>query len=246
MQAVECWAVAFGDSCSDEQRCLLAGYANGDLRLFDLRTNSLRWQARMHDSWKAEYKYCTHPIQLQSVRASSGLIWHLSVLAVLRGCCLCMQGKVPKGVCSVHFDRADIAMNKFHAAGLEGQQHVFDARTQHPTQACRHCPLQACGQHGLPSVKAVKSAAGVAGVCKGLCQGGPGGHAVALRSAAAEQGPVGRHDRQRQPAPLQVPLPRPEVGVFGSFCTSGERNSAARKGRFCMLSKGIVLCRAGA
>ena len=44
MQAPDCWALAFGDSFSNEQRCLLAGYANGDLRLFDLRTNTLRWQ----------------------------------------------------------------------------------------------------------------------------------------------------------------------------------------------------------
>ena len=36
----ECWTVAFGDCHSEEQRCVLAGYDNGDLKLFDLRTNT--------------------------------------------------------------------------------------------------------------------------------------------------------------------------------------------------------------
>ena len=35
--ARDCWAVAFGDACDDAQRCVAAGYANGDVKLFDLR-----------------------------------------------------------------------------------------------------------------------------------------------------------------------------------------------------------------
>jgi hypothetical protein len=38
-QARDCWAVAFGDMYSDEERALLAGYDNGDVKMFDLRTN---------------------------------------------------------------------------------------------------------------------------------------------------------------------------------------------------------------
>jgi WD repeat-containing protein 92 len=36
----DCWTVAFGNAFSDEERCFAAGYDNGDLKLFDLRTNS--------------------------------------------------------------------------------------------------------------------------------------------------------------------------------------------------------------
>ena len=45
VQAPDCWAVAFGNSFTDEERCLLAGYSDGHIRLFDLRTNTMRWQA---------------------------------------------------------------------------------------------------------------------------------------------------------------------------------------------------------
>jgi hypothetical protein len=36
-------------------------------------------------------------------------------------------------VCSVEFDRKDIEMNKLVATCLESSFHVFDMRTQHPT-----------------------------------------------------------------------------------------------------------------
>jgi hypothetical protein len=37
----DCWAVAIGNSFNDEERCVLAGYDNGDVKLFDLRTNKV-------------------------------------------------------------------------------------------------------------------------------------------------------------------------------------------------------------
>ena len=40
----DCWTVAFGDSHNDEDRCVVAGYDNGDVKLFDLRTNTVRWE----------------------------------------------------------------------------------------------------------------------------------------------------------------------------------------------------------
>jgi len=39
----DCWTVAFGNSYNDEERCVLAGYDNGDVKMFDLRTNKERW-----------------------------------------------------------------------------------------------------------------------------------------------------------------------------------------------------------
>jgi WD40 repeat protein len=43
-KARDCWTVAFGNSFSDEERCIAAGYDNGDVKLFDLRMNKLRWE----------------------------------------------------------------------------------------------------------------------------------------------------------------------------------------------------------
>ena len=81
--------MAFGDSHSDTERCVLAGYDNGDLKLFDLHTGQPRWQTSLGN-----------------------------------------------GVCGVQFDRRGIPQNKFAAACLESQYHIFDARTLHPVQVC--------------------------------------------------------------------------------------------------------------
>lgn len=43
--ARDCWSVAFGNSYNDEERAVLAGFDNGDVKLFDLRTNTMRWEA---------------------------------------------------------------------------------------------------------------------------------------------------------------------------------------------------------
>ncbi|CAM9263038.1 unnamed protein product [Phaeothamnion confervicola] len=45
--ARDCWTVAFGDSYSDQDRCVAAGYDNGDLKLFDLRANAVRWETNV-------------------------------------------------------------------------------------------------------------------------------------------------------------------------------------------------------
>lgn len=39
----DCWAVALGNSHSGEDRAIASGYDNGDVKLFDLRANSLIW-----------------------------------------------------------------------------------------------------------------------------------------------------------------------------------------------------------
>jgi WD repeat-containing protein 92 len=43
----ECWAVSFGNAYSDEERCVSAGYDNGDVKLFDLRTQTMRWETNV-------------------------------------------------------------------------------------------------------------------------------------------------------------------------------------------------------
>ena len=49
-QAVrDCWTVAFGNSFNDDERCVAAGYDNGDVKLFDLRTNTLRYETNVNN-----------------------------------------------------------------------------------------------------------------------------------------------------------------------------------------------------
>lgn len=43
----DCWAVAFGNAFNDEDRCIVAGYDNGDVKLFDLRTNTMRYETNV-------------------------------------------------------------------------------------------------------------------------------------------------------------------------------------------------------
>mmetsp|Transcript_11855 Transcript_11855/g.19310 ORF Transcript_11855/g.19310 Transcript_11855/m.19310 type:complete len:361 (-) Transcript_11855:1490-2572(-) len=43
----DCWSVAFGNSFNDEERVVAAGYDNGDVKLFDLRTNTVRWETNL-------------------------------------------------------------------------------------------------------------------------------------------------------------------------------------------------------
>ncbi|KAL0586654.1 hypothetical protein ABG067_003642 [Albugo candida] len=40
----DCWTVCFGNAFNDQERCVVGGFDNGDLKLYDLRTNTLRWE----------------------------------------------------------------------------------------------------------------------------------------------------------------------------------------------------------
>ena len=40
----DCWTVAFGNSYNDEERCVAAGFDNGDVKLFDLRMGRMVWE----------------------------------------------------------------------------------------------------------------------------------------------------------------------------------------------------------
>uniref|UniRef100_A0AAV1TE93 Uncharacterized protein n=1 Tax=Peronospora matthiolae TaxID=2874970 RepID=A0AAV1TE93_9STRA len=46
--AQECWTVCFGNARSGSDRCVVGGYDNGDVKMFDLRTNSIRWETKCH------------------------------------------------------------------------------------------------------------------------------------------------------------------------------------------------------
>ncbi|KAI8925571.1 WD40-repeat-containing domain protein [Entophlyctis helioformis] len=44
---IDTWSVAFGNSYNDEERSVCAGYENGDIKLFDLRTMKLVWETNV-------------------------------------------------------------------------------------------------------------------------------------------------------------------------------------------------------
>ena len=43
----DCWSVAFGNAHSAEDRVIASGYDNGDVKLFDLKTNMLLWETNL-------------------------------------------------------------------------------------------------------------------------------------------------------------------------------------------------------
>ncbi|XP_059607500.1 dynein axonemal assembly factor 10 [Phlebotomus argentipes] len=43
----DCWAVAFGNSFNNSDRCVVAGYDNGDLKMIDLRKMLQRWETNL-------------------------------------------------------------------------------------------------------------------------------------------------------------------------------------------------------
>lgn len=43
----DCWVVTFGNSYNSEERVVAAGYDNGDVKMFDLRTMGLRWESNL-------------------------------------------------------------------------------------------------------------------------------------------------------------------------------------------------------
>lgn len=45
----DCWTVAFGHAYNDQDRCVAAGYDNGDVKLFDLRAMALRWETNINN-----------------------------------------------------------------------------------------------------------------------------------------------------------------------------------------------------
>lgn len=44
---VDTWSVAFGNSHNDLERAVCAGYENGDVKMFDLRTMGLLWETNV-------------------------------------------------------------------------------------------------------------------------------------------------------------------------------------------------------
>lgn len=43
----DCWTVASGDACNDSDRCIVAGFDNGDVKMLDLRSMQIRWETNL-------------------------------------------------------------------------------------------------------------------------------------------------------------------------------------------------------
>lgn len=43
----DCWTVSFGNAHNSEQRVIAAGYDNGDVKLFDLKTQMFLWDTNL-------------------------------------------------------------------------------------------------------------------------------------------------------------------------------------------------------
>lgn len=65
--ARDCWTVAFGNAFSDEDRCVAAGYDNGDVKLYDLRTQSMRWETNVKNGVTA-LEFDRSDIEMNKVR----------------------------------------------------------------------------------------------------------------------------------------------------------------------------------
>ncbi|CAH1400146.1 unnamed protein product [Nezara viridula] len=46
-QKRDCWTVTFGNSYNNEERVVCAGYDNGDIKMFDLKNMSVRWETNI-------------------------------------------------------------------------------------------------------------------------------------------------------------------------------------------------------
>lgn len=51
----DCWAVCFGNAYNTSERVVCAGYDNGDVKLFDLRTMSIRWETNIKNGVRRNY-----------------------------------------------------------------------------------------------------------------------------------------------------------------------------------------------
>ena len=46
-KGTDCWTVAFGDAHNDSERCIVAGYSNGDIKMLDLRSMQIKWETNL-------------------------------------------------------------------------------------------------------------------------------------------------------------------------------------------------------
>ncbi|KAF8568418.1 hypothetical protein P879_08918 [Paragonimus westermani] len=66
----DCWTVAFGHAYNNQDRCLAAGYDNGDVKLFDLRAMKVRWETNVKNG-VCSLQFDRKDIQMNKLVATS-------------------------------------------------------------------------------------------------------------------------------------------------------------------------------
>ena len=56
----DCWSVTFGNSFNDTERCVCAGYDNGDIKMFDLRAMTCRWETNVKNGVRLSVSLVIH------------------------------------------------------------------------------------------------------------------------------------------------------------------------------------------
>lgn len=81
--APDAWCVAIGNAHSAEERCVLAGYANGDIKMFDLRSGgaAVRWETNVGKGVCGVQVGCAGSVSLGCLPAAAA-----AVLRVTCGC----------------------------------------------------------------------------------------------------------------------------------------------------------------
>lgn len=83
--ARDAWCVALGDAHGPGGACVLAGYDNGDLKMFELRSGggaAVRWEARLDKGvCGVQVSACaTADVRLGGWTAVQALAWHTLLL----------------------------------------------------------------------------------------------------------------------------------------------------------------------
>ena len=147
-----------------QDRCIVSGYDNGDIKLFDLRTNTIRYETNVANGvWKNACfilpAFSVPYIWPISLVVNENVLIAFNTIVLWLFICLFIFCVYLRRFCSqvtgIEFDRKDIEMNKLVVTTLESKFRVFDMRTQHPTAGfsclsekahkatvwcCRHLP----------------------------------------------------------------------------------------------------------
>ena len=125
--ARDCWTVAFGDSFDDDHRALCAGYDNGDVKLFDLRTSSVRWETNVGNGVVC-VEFDRKDIEMNKVRGIGRQLHRVRVggpVAVKTFGC-------PDFVIPTPFRFTPLT--QLVCTTLESKFRVYDMRTHHPEE----------------------------------------------------------------------------------------------------------------
>lgn len=81
-----CMAARFGNAFDGTERCVAAGYDNGDVKLFDLRSMKIRWQTHISSSvCSLEFDDKSSPLNRLTVGTSAGRVHAFNLAAESAG-----------------------------------------------------------------------------------------------------------------------------------------------------------------